>query len=524
MAFVGLSMLEQRYLAVREVPIFGMAKTPTVENASFTSRFSSRHPHRQRACVARCTSALSWRHYGDEMPSTMRKIAVVWVLLTVLSLLSACGADSLNSRGDEASIPPPKAIPKVVSIKSSSPYYVAAKALLGTQVQAGTVIAGCTINAFTKCAGSQLSDRSLQGAFLAYSDLSAANMARVNLLQADVSFANLDGVDLSAAELNATSTTKATFRNARLANSQWVLVAGSNTDFSGADLRGANFTSASLAISKLTDADLTGANLTLADLTGVDLKGANLNDANFCQTTMPDGTVRNPQPSAAAAMATCGHSAPSTDPALVIDDTNPYFALALTYDKPFVSAKTTIRGCRLVPRASCRRANLSHRDLTGAIIPYAQVQGANFLGSDMTAVVLDLAHGEAANLRGVVLVNGTMAGGQFARANLSGATLVFASLNGTDLRGADLSHANLRFGSIVGADATGANLTGVQLPSSNANGTNFTNANLSGANLSNADLTGASLDGANLAGADFCNTLMPDGSVRNPSAGLCPNQ
>ena len=32
------------------------------------------------------------------------------------------------------------------------------------------------------------------------------------------------------------------------------------------------------------------------------------------------------------------------------------------------------------------------------------------------------------------------------------------------------------------------------------------------------------LDGADLDGAIYCNTLMPDGSVREPREGLCPDQ
>ena len=133
--------------------------------------------------------------------------------------------------------------PTTVSIEPSSPYYEAAKALAGRQVQAGTMVGGCTINAFTDCPGAGLAGEYLQGAFLAYSDLTNANLAGVNLLQADVAYANLDGADLSDAQINATSTTKATFRHADLQRSQWVLAAGSHTDFSYADLRGVNFTS-----------------------------------------------------------------------------------------------------------------------------------------------------------------------------------------------------------------------------------------------------------------------------------------
>jgi uncharacterized protein YjbI with pentapeptide repeats len=438
------------------------------------------------------------------------------VLLAVPIALTGCGGSdtAASSKGGE----------RTVAIEPSSPYYLAAKALMGRQVQAGTVVAGCTINAFTKCAGAELTGQYLQGAFLAYSDLSGAKLAGVNLLQADVAFADLDGVDLSNGQINATATTQATFLHATLTDSDWVLVAGSDTDLAGADLRGADFTSASLADSDLAGADLTGANLTLADLTGADLAGANLDDVTFCQTTMPDGVVRNPQPSAAAAVARCGHPAADSGPPLVVTDANPYFALALNYDTPYLSAGTLIDGCRLMARASCPRADLSHRNLNGAVIPFAQMHSTSFANSSMIAAVLDRVDGQDANLSGIDLVGGSTAGGDFSGASLSRAVLVFASLNNTDLRGADLSHADLSFGSIVAADATAADLTGADLADSNANGANFTDANLSGANLTNADLTGASLHGADLKGAVFCNTLMPNASVRNPVRGLCPDQ
>ncbi len=47
---------------------------------------------------------------------------------------------------------------------------------------------------------------------------------------------------------------------------------------------------------------------------------------------------------------------------------------------------------------------------------------------------------------------------------------------------------------------------------------------LSGQYLQGAFLAYSDLRDANLAGATFCNTLMPDATVRNPVAGLCPGQ
>ena len=188
--------------------------------------------------------------------------------------------------------------PEAITLQPSTPYYVAADALTEPQVRAGTDVGGCIVTAFTHCEGVDLSDQNLQGAFLAYSNLTNAHLADVDLLQADVAFAHLGHSDLREARVSATATTRASFADATLNGSQWVLVAASDTDFSGSDLSGANFTSAGLTSADFRGANLSGANFTLADLTGADLSGADLKGAVFCQTVMPNGTVRSPRPSA----------------------------------------------------------------------------------------------------------------------------------------------------------------------------------------------------------------------------------
>lgn len=45
----------------------------------------------------------------------------------------------------------------------------------------------------------------------------------------------------------------------------------------------------------LTDATLRGVNLANADLTGATLTGADLTDAQYCNTVMPNGSVKAPQ-------------------------------------------------------------------------------------------------------------------------------------------------------------------------------------------------------------------------------------
>ena len=81
-----------------------------------------------------------------------------------------------------------------------------------------------------------------------------------------------------------------------------------------------------------------------------------------------------------------------------------------------------------------------------------------------------------------------------------------------------------------GVDFSGANLAGVDLNGFYLRNIKFNGSNFEKTNLSNADLEGANLEGANLADANlykakitntnfnnavFCNTIMPDGSIRN---------
>jgi len=96
------------------------------------------------------------------------------------------------------------------------------------------------------------------------------------------------------------------------------------------------------------------------------------------------------------------------------------------------------------------------------------------------------------------------------RANLSGASIAEAMLEGIDLSGSNLSNANFAATALCDANLTGACLRD----------TTFSEFLLVGANLTNVDLSEAiiSLDGADIdriSGAILCNTIMPDGSIRN---------
>ncbi len=101
-------------------------------------------------------------------------------------------------------------------------------------------------------------------------------------------------------------------------------------------------------------------------------------------------------------------------------------------------------------------------------------------------------------------------------ADLRGANLSGLSLHGSSLRGANLSRANLSqaefdMSVLRDADLSGADLTDAYLTLSQVSG-----ANLQGAILTNVDLRYAEGSSTvSLEGARFCNTLLPDGSLRN---------
>jgi uncharacterized protein YjbI with pentapeptide repeats len=160
----------------------------------------------------------------------------------------------------------------------------------------------------------------LEGINLRAANLRDANFQNATLTEADLSQATLVGANLAGADLeDAQLGFSFTLGNETLENSLRIslplpepLKKGANLE--GANLKGANLKGANLKGTNLEGADLSGiiasdadlqkadletvdltiyADLTNANLTGADLTNANLEGAIFCNTTMPDGTVRN---------------------------------------------------------------------------------------------------------------------------------------------------------------------------------------------------------------------------------------
>ncbi|AFZ09272.1 pentapeptide repeat protein [Oscillatoria nigro-viridis PCC 7112] len=113
-------------------------------------------------------------------------------------------------------------------------------------------------------------------------DLSGINLSSANLTRADLSFVNLSGANLSSANLDSATL--------------W------GTILTGANLSDAILDYAELA-SDLVDVDLREASLECTQLIGTNLTRANLMGSyfaatgegrlTFCNTIMPDGTIRN---------------------------------------------------------------------------------------------------------------------------------------------------------------------------------------------------------------------------------------
>lgn len=173
--------------------------------------------------------------------------------------------------------------------------------------------------------------------------------------------------------------------------------------------------------------------------------------------------------------------------------------------------------------ADLRNCIFTNVDLRGTTLENAKLSGANLLGADvdfvdwhgaqasnavMTAkarLIWRLSNedfSDATNLVSANLTNASLAFVRLARANL-----LRANFRGSILVQADLNGADLRFANFTDADLTAADLRGAKLQ-----GATFRNADLTLANSEDAEASATTLNGAL-----FRDTIMPDGSVRNPS-------
>ncbi|WP_017659679.1 pentapeptide repeat-containing protein [Baaleninema simplex] len=194
-------------------------------------------------------------------------------------------------------------------------------------------------------------------------------------------------------------------------------------------------------------------------------------------------------------------------------------------------------------RLNLRNANLSNTDLRNVDFYEANLEGADLSGAD---------------LRGANLASSKTTGANLSRANLTDASISDARLDEVDLREANLTRVYAGGCDFSGADMTDAILIEADLNEAPFMGTNLTRVNLRGAkfgyyyyeedenyqeigeelfepqvplmreaNLTEVDFSVTDLaavtDVTNISSvcdrkwqnAVFCNTVMPDGTVRN---------
>jgi uncharacterized protein YjbI with pentapeptide repeats len=130
-----------------------------------------------------------------------------------------------------------------------------------------------------KLPGVRLIDKVLRGIILKEADLSDGCFDWTNLYDADLSYADLRGARLGEAVLQA-----ANLQGADL----------SDAVFGQTPLAKANLSHAKLRRAILTETSFDEANLSYTDFTGaIDFELGRCKGAIFCETLMPDGTVRN---------------------------------------------------------------------------------------------------------------------------------------------------------------------------------------------------------------------------------------
>lgn len=188
----------------------------------------------------------------------------------------------------------------------------------------------------------------------------------------------------------------------------------------------------------------------------------------------------------------------------------------------FSSASLSLfRGIRLV------KANLQNLYAQEFGLSAATLTQANLVEASLKKAYLWEANLEGANLQKANLWGANFTGANLVEANLIGAILWEAKLKKAELRMAILKRAILKKADLTEAGLIGADLTGAYLNQANLTGAWLIAADLTGANLWEANLTAAVLNNVKLENVLFCNTIMPDGTVRNDhceSLGMTPNK
>jgi len=328
------------------------------------------------------------------------------------------------------------------------------------------------------------------GDFIA-DDLRAGEFADANFFGAEFFNARLDNAVLTGADLRGSDLRFVTFTDARL---------------DGADLFAADLLLAVVDFVSIENADVSFANLEGADLFGSSLLGSDLRSTILTDADLRFATLHN-----------------------TLIDSQTMLPEKWMRVWRFVNdqATNTVFTNLDLSLADLRSANLNGMTFAGSDFSGNDLGGADVRGANFTNVNLRFVTWQAAQMDTNTIieprsrltweiVNEGAVNRHLGATNLSNMLLTRA-----DMRGVNLTNANLNLAVLDFANLGGANLRGATLSSNSLFRATLTNANLSFANFFRADLTeanmfGATTNGAIFTGATFSQTIMPDGSVRNP--------
>ena len=180
------------------------------------------------------------------------------------------------------------------------------------------------------------------------------------------------------------------------------------------------------------------------------------------------------------------------------------------------------------------RANIQHRNLTGADLSGLDFSQADFTGSILECANLSNAKFTAAIFFGCDMRGANMTDSDFKRCDMRGAFLL-----GADMTGANLADADLREGKImhrgksgaienrsnsfsidgehvrtvlIGAKMRGTNLAGTHARNADFSDSNMTGAKIHAGYFTDSDFSGANMANADISGSDFTNAVF-EGTV-----------
>lgn len=384
-------------------------------------------------------------------------------------------------------------------------------------------------DAYLICAGTILNEQNLvrtnlQDAVLCYSELINIKLAYANLIKANLKGAILNGANLKYANLKNANLNYVNLKNANLERTNLV-----NANLQGAILENTN----------LRFCDLRGANLKDTNLTGTSLKeiiynnqsvfpnGINLNEAYFsrkntnylAQLNSPVIKDKSPLIEALKRIQFEGEFYPGLTREEIDEITKdlPFTFPEELYelyewhngmkeprgwDQCFVSSKEFIRLQEAIQytealatseyRSEYIKPNWFYAFAEGTDNSYAYVL---VLGEEV-ATVLDFCPDS---------YSVSVAYSSITQMMLAKAFGQQVDFSGANLAGVDLSGFNLRCSKLSLTNLSGANLSH----------TNLEEADLRGACLHNANFKGSIIKNADFTDVFFCQTIMPDGSIRN---------